>query len=104
MFANWIASRPMSVHRSTASAVASADGRLWQLHRDPGSAVEPDPMPKAASRDKKRSHYGKRPNASRRHYDVDRITGTLRQLYDRVAAEPLPRRLISLLNRLKVHH
>lgn len=94
----------MSEHRSTAAAVAPADGCLWQFHGDPGTAVEPDPMPKAASRGKKRSHYGKRPNAPPRHYDVDRITGTLRQLYDRIAAEPLPRRLISLLNRLKVHH
>jgi len=61
-------------------------------------------MPKAASRGKKRSRSGQRPSAPLRHYDVDRIAATLRQLYDRIAAEPLPRRLISLLNRLKVHH
>ncbi|HKR18837.1 MAG TPA: NepR family anti-sigma factor [Stellaceae bacterium] len=60
-------------------------------------------MPKVGSRDKERSRAGKRPGAPRR-YDVDPIAAALRQLYARIAAEPLPRRLVTLLNRLKVRH
>ena len=60
-------------------------------------------MPKAASRGKERSRSGKPPSTPPR-YDVDQIATALRQLYDRIAAEPLPRRLVSLLNRLKVRH
>lgn len=60
-------------------------------------------MPKAASRGKKRSRSGKRPAAPLR-CDADQIAAALRRLYDRIAAEPLPRRLVNLLNRLKVRH
>lgn len=102
MLTNWIASRPMSVHRSMAATATPADGCLWwQLHGDPGPAVEPDPMPKSASRDKQRSRSGKQPRG-RSRYDIDKIAVALQQLYDRIAAEPLPRRLANLLNRLKV--
>ncbi|MGH6977648.1 MAG: NepR family anti-sigma factor [Stellaceae bacterium] len=60
-------------------------------------------MPKAASRGKQRARSGKQPRA-RPHYDFDKIAAALQQLYDRIAAEPLPRRLVNLLNRLKVRH
>jgi len=60
-------------------------------------------MPKGASRGKERSRSGKWPGAPRR-YDVDQIVAALRQLYGRIAAEPLPRRFVNLLNRLKVRH
>lgn len=91
----------MPVHRPTIATVALADGCLRQLHGDAGSVVEPAPMPKTASRGKQRSRSGKQPRA-RPHYDLDKIAVALQRLYDRIAAEPLPRRLVNLLNRLKV--
>ena len=60
-------------------------------------------MPKAASRGKKRSRSGKPPGAPLR-CDANQIAAALRQFYDRIAAEPLPRRLVNLLTRLKVRH
>jgi len=93
----------MSVLRSMAIAATLADGHRWRLHGGPGPPVEPDPVLKAASRGKERSRSGKRPSTPPR-YDVDRIAAGLRQLYDRIAAEPLPRRFVNLLNRLKVRH
>jgi len=103
MLAIWIALRPMSVRRSTAAAVVPAEGCLRQLLGDLGPADEPDPMSKAASRGKRRTRSGKQSRA-RAHYDFDKIAVALQQLYDRLAAEPLPRRLVNLLNRLKVRH
>jgi len=60
-------------------------------------------VPKTASRGKQRARSGKQSRA-RAHYDFDKIAVALQQLYDRIAAEPLPRRLVNLLNRLKVRH
>ncbi len=60
-------------------------------------------MPKAVARRKKHSRSGK-PSGAPLRYDIDRVAAALRQLYDRLAAEPLPRRLVNLLNRLKVPH
>ncbi|MGH6983271.1 MAG: NepR family anti-sigma factor [Stellaceae bacterium] len=91
------------MHRSTAATVASADGCLRQLYGDPGPAIEPDPMPKAAFRGKQRVLSGKQPRV-RPHDDFDKIAVALQHLYDRIAAEPLPRRLVNLLNRLKARH
>jgi len=101
--ANWIALRPKSVCRSTATVVAPTRACLRQRHGWPGVSAESEPMPKATSRGKERSRSGKRPRAPLR-YDVDQIAAALRHLYDRIAAEPLPRRFISLLNHLKVRH
>ncbi len=60
-------------------------------------------MPKAVSRGKQRSASGKLPQHERpAQIDVDRIAAALRQLYGRIVAEPVPRRLVELLNRLKL--
>lgn len=60
-------------------------------------------MPKTASSGKEPSRSDKRPRAPPR-YDVDQIAATLRRMYGRIAAEPLPQRLVNLLNRLKPRH
>jgi hypothetical protein len=36
--------------------------------------------------------------------EVDRVAAALRQLYGRIADEPLPRRLVELVTRLKTRH
>jgi len=59
-------------------------------------------MPMAAARGKRRSISGKAssPEPPARA-EFDRIAAALREIYGRIAAEPLPQRLVELLNRLK---
>ncbi len=62
-------------------------------------------MPMAASRDKEHSAPNKAvPPEKPTQCETDRIAAALRQLYGRICAEPLPRRLVELLNRLKLRH
>jgi hypothetical protein len=58
------------------------------------------------SRDKERVASGKPDAPSKRPtgLDADRIATALRQVYGRIADEPLPRRLMDLVSRLKLRH
>jgi Anti-sigma factor NepR len=56
----------------------------------------------AVSRDKEHSVSGKIPSDEQQiPCEPDRIAVVLRDLYGRIAAEPLPRRLVELLVRLR---
>ncbi|GEM_PF-6091749 len=63
-------------------------------------------MPMAMSRDKERPTSTvpslQRPRTTR--FKADRIAAALRHLYGRISAEPLPPRLVEMLNRLKPRH
>jgi len=66
---------------------------------------EPRLMPMMASNEKERPASGNPPRSEKpTQFETDRITTALRQLYGYVAAEPIPRRLVELLNRLKLRH
>jgi len=58
-------------------------------------------MPKEVSRGKGPPLFGKPPRKQPTQIDIDRIAAGLRQLYGRIVAEPVPRRLVELLNRVK---
>jgi hypothetical protein len=66
--------------------------------------VEPEPLA-MASDDKERSASGRPAAISEKptRFETDRVAVALRQLYNRIATEPLPRRLLDLANRLKLH-
>lgn len=90
---------PRTITKRTASwpqSVPFSRGRL-------GTTTERGPMPKAVSCGKQRSVSGKLPpHEQPAQNDVDRIAAALRQLYGRIVAEPVPRRFVELLNRLKL--
>lgn len=58
------------------------------------------------SRDKERIVPGEAAAPSERPAkpEADRVAAALRQLYGRIAGEPLPRRLVELVSRLKLRH
>jgi len=68
------------------------------------TVVEPGPLA-MVSDDKERAAPGQRAAISEKptQFDTDRVAAALRQLYNRIATEPLPRRLVDLANRLKLH-
>lgn len=59
-----------------------------------------------SSRDKERVAPGERaaPNERPAKFETDRVAAALRQLYGRIASEPLPRRLVELVSHLKLRH
>ena len=66
--------------------------------------IEAGPPP-MASHDKERHVSGQSSQPGERvtTFEADRIAAALRQLYGRIAREPLPQRLQELVNRLKPH-
>ena len=60
-------------------------------------------MPESYDKEHPVSGKGARPEKST-PIIIDRTAAALRQLYGRISAEPLPRRLVELLNRFKLLH
>lgn len=71
----------------------------------PAIVAEPGSMQMPESYDKEHPVSGQQtPPDKPTPIKIDRTAAALRQLYGRISAEPLPRRLVELLNRFKLFH